>query len=273
MKTRFSKKDILIVILYLVICAIIGIIWDVKYALNLQFSSSMLAGILTIAGGALVAYWFWEREKLKREHERETEQTRLERARIERIIKELTAFKRFLLPWIFDFACAISGHFLNYDENKIYNEQYRNDIPELEDIFGIGSFDSTGRRLRGTEKADAILNAIFENPITPQMLYQHLRYGLRSLKHVEERIRIFPSLVEEVTPEVATIILLSDAIDSRIDELQFWEKKQELKRVSPTEFAIDTAMKSNLMSVGRSALNVVIAINENIGTLESRIRD
>lgn len=269
MKIRFTKRDIFFGAAYIAICAILVFLWDFAYKWDSQFFSSMLAGILTIIGGALVAWWFFEREKARREKEREKERIEREIERKKRIISALTMFKNSLLSWIFHFACILSGKFLNYNDNLIYSGKYRNDIPELEDIFGIGTFDGQGRRLRGTEQASTVNDEVLQRPQTPQSLYGTLRYGLQSLAPIEKQRIEFPSLIEEVDPEVAKIVHLSNDIRSRIQELTEWEKKHEGKPFD----TIDTAMKSNLRKLGKTSLNIVIAIEANIGKLVSEIQN
>jgi hypothetical protein len=261
-KIRFTKKVIFIGVAYLILCGIFVVLCDLVFAIKLAFLLNILAGMLTIIGGFLLAYWLIESDKIERENKRELE-------RKKRVISALTTFKNCLLPWIFNFACILSGHFLNYDNYLIYSGKYRNDIPELEDIFGIQIFDSQGRRLRGTAQATAISNLVYQRPQTPQSLYGTLQYGLRSLKPIEKKIIEFPSLVEEVEPEVAKIVHLSNNLRLRIEELKNWEKKPQRK----PDDKIDTAMISNLLTVGSSSLDIVLAIESNIEKLSSESRN
>lgn len=266
MKIRLTRKAIFVGVSYLVACGILVILWDFVFAFELPFSSNILAGILTIIGGFLLAYWLIESHRI----EREAEQRKQELERRKRVLSALKAFKNFLLPWLFHYAYELSGEFGMYDQNRIYTGKYKHDIPQLEDIFGIRVWDKDGKLVRGTNtgKSDDIL----KHPFTPQFLYSSLDYGLRMLEQVEGRLKEFPSFVEEVDPEVAKIVHLSDFIRSRVAELKEWEKEHDKKRI----YTIDSsprnlAIRHNLRWVGRLALDVVIAIDANIRKLEAEL--
>ena len=157
-----------------------------------------------------------------------------------------------------------------YSQNRIRIGKYKEDIPRLEDIFGIASFDKNGNQLRGTDAGTN--DIILRHPFTPQFLHGSLDYGLRMLEQIEGRLKEFPSFVEEVDPEVAKIVHLSDFIRSRATELKEWEKEHDKKHI----YTIDSSpqnldIRHNLRQVGRFALDVVIAIDENIKKLESEL--
>jgi hypothetical protein len=92
------------------------------------------------------------------------------------------------------------------------------------------------------------------------------------LEQVEGRLKEFPSFVEEVDPEVAKIVHLSDFIRSRIAELKEWEKEHDKKgiyQIDSSESNLD--IRHNLGLVGCCALEVVIAIDANIEKLEAEL--
>lgn len=270
MKIRFTRKVIFIGVSYLVVCGILVILWDFVFAIERPFLSSILAGILTIIGGFLLAYWLLESVRI----EREAEQRKRELERKERVLSVLRAFKNLLLPWPFHYATTLSGRHELYTLSDspvfITGGKYRDYIPQLEDIFGIAVFDKKGKQIRGTDAG--ISDEILEHPFTPQFLHGSLDYGLRMLGQVEGRLKEFPSFVEEVNLEVARIVHLSDFIRSRIAELKEWEKKHDEKHI----YTIDSsprnlAIRHNLRVIGRLALDVVIAIDANIGKLEAEL--
>lgn len=257
---------------YLILCAIVVWLGDFVFASQLQFLSNVIVGLLTIAGGFLLAYWLIERARIKRE-KADIERTK-ERKR--RIISILKAFKNYyLLPWTFHYACALSGRFELYDKNKIYTGKYKSDIPKLEDVFGIGKFDGkTGKQLRGTDDADIINKEVCERPLSPQSLYSSLNYGLKVLEPIQERIREFPSLIEEVDPEVSKIVHLADFIKSRINLVEEWEKQHEIKKIYTINGSrSNLAIRHNLRTVGHSALDIAIAIEANLEKLTLEIQN
>jgi len=223
--------------------------------------SNMVVAMLAMTGGFLLAYWLIDSARIERENERK-----------KRVLSTLKTFKNFLLPWLFHYACELSGHFLLYDQNRIYTGKYQDDIPELEDIFGIAVWDKNGKRLRGTDAHESIWDEMLKRPLSPQSLYHTLNYGLRELGHIEQRIKEFPSIVEEVDPDVAKIVHLSEYIRSRIVELQEWEKEHDEKGVYVIDDSIpNLAVRSNLRAVGRYAVDAVIAMDSNIQKLETEL--
>lgn len=252
MKIRWTKRIIFIGVAYLATCFTLAYVWDFVFTINRPFLSNIIAGLLTIGGGFLIAYWLIESYRINREVERN-----------KRIKSALKAFKNFLLPWLFHHACELSGEFWLYDQNRIYTDKYKDDIPRLEDIFGIRVWDKNGKLIRGTDAG--ISDEILKRPLGTQFLYSSLEWGLRELEHVENRIREFPSLVEEVDPEVAKIVHLSNFIRQRIDELKEWDQKYGKEHdyvINDSHFNI--AIRCNLRTVGRITLDVVIAIEANL---------
>lgn len=225
---------------------------------------------MTIIGGFLLAYWLLESVRIARE----AEQRKRELERKERVLSVLRTLKNLLLPWLFHYASTLSGRHELYTLTDspvfITGGKYRDYIPQLEDIFGIAAFDKKGKQIRGTDAG--MSDEIMKNPFAPQSLHGSLDYGLRMLEQVEGRLKEFPSFVEEVNLEVARIVHLSDFIRSRIAELKEWEKEHDKKRT----YTIDSsprnlAIRHNLRQVGRLALDVVIAIDVNIGRLEAEL--
>lgn len=252
-------------IVYLIICGVVVWLWDFVYHVNLPFFSNLIVGFLTIIGAFLLGYWIYERGRTRRE--KETLRREIEKK--QRVLRSLRMFKNWLLPWVFNLACVLSGRFVNYDDTLIYSGKYRDDIPNLDDIFGIGTHDSQGKRLRGTEQASNVNLEVIQRPQTPQTLYGTLRYGLQSLEPIEKQIIEFPSLIEEVEPKVAKIVHLSNDLRLRIKELEDWEKKHEGKVFDK----IGTDTIGNIRRVGGKSLNIVLEIEANIDKLSSETRN
>lgn len=186
------------------------------------------------------------------------------------MLSALKAFKNLLLPWLFNYAHALSGEFGLYDNSRIRTGKYKEDIPRLEDIFGIGDLDKNGKRLRGTAKGTN--DALLKHPFSPQSLYSSFHYGLRILAQVELRLKEFPSFVEEVDPEVAGIVHLQDFIKSRIAEVQEWERKHDKERIYVIDSsASNVPIRHNSRWLGRLVLVVVIAMDKNIKKLEAKL--
>lgn len=287
MKIRFTRKVIFGIVAYIVLCTTTAILWDFVFSFELPFSSAILAGVFTIIGGFGLAYWLIESVRIEREAEqrkrerereaeqrkREAEQRKRERERKERVLSALKTFKNYLWPWLFHYAHALSGRFGLYDPNRLLTGKYKGDIPQLEDIFGIAVFDKDGKRLRGTEEEDSIRQEMFKRELAPQFLYNDLEYGLHELGHIEARIDEFPSVVEEVNPDVAKIVHLPELIRSRITLLKDWEKKHDKKGIYQIDSSeSNLAIRINLRTVGKYALEVAIAINANIEKLEAELQ-
>ena len=216
---------------------------------------------MTIIGGFLLALWLIEGARISRETER--------KKRVKLILK---SFKNFLLPWLFQYATTLSTNYELYHHSmdRIGTGKYRDDIPQLEDIFGIGEFDKTGKRLRGTDTFNQ--EEFLKIPHSAGDLYHSLNYGLREIEQIEGRIREFPIILEEIDPEVAKIVHLTEYIHSRIAELQEWERKYGEKYHNIIDGNLSNlAMLSNLRSAGKLVLNVVIAIDKNIDRLEAEL--
>jgi hypothetical protein len=149
--------------------------------------------------------------------------------------------------------------------------KYKGHIPQLEAIFGIGSFDKNGKRLLGTDTFDE--KKFWDIPISTQSLYHSLNNGLRMTELIENRIKEF-YLLEEVDQEIAPIIHLSQGIRSRIRALQEWENKygKESTYVMRGSAHQDLEQKSNLRKLGHSALDIAIAIDANIDKLEAELK-
>jgi hypothetical protein len=261
MRPRFTKKAIAFIATYITACAIVTYLWDFRFAIQRPMLSNMVVAIFAMTGGFLLAYWLIDSARIERETERK-----------KRVLSTLKTFKNFLLPWLFNYACVLSGHFLLYDQNRIYTGKYQDDIPELEDIFGIAVWDKSGKRLRGTDAHESIGDEMLKRPLSPQSLYHTLNYGLRELGHIERRIKEFPSVVEEVDPDVAKIVHLSEYIRSRIAELQEWEKEHDKKGIYVIDDSIpNLAVRSNLRAVGRYAVDAVIAMDANIQKLKTEL--
>lgn len=261
MKILLTKKAIVI---YIAICVVITYVWDFVFKLRLPFLTNIVVGLLTIFGGFFLALWLIEKERLKKELERK-----------KRILSALKIFKNSLLTWLFEYACTLSGDYKLFEESeRIANNDYRNYknyIPQLEDIFGIGVFDKSGERLRGTDTFNQ--KEFLKFPLGTQSLYQFLHYGLRMLEPVENRIKEFPTLLEEVNPEIATVVHLSQLIRSRVTALQEWENKYG----EGADYNIDGSVtkgleqKANLRKVGHRALDIAIAIDTNIKEFEAEL--
>jgi hypothetical protein len=253
-KLRPSRKVIFVVIGYLAVCGLLAVAWDIWWTPKLSLSANIIAGILTIIGGFLLAYWLIERGRI----EREAKQIDRERECKKRASSALRRFNLdFLLPWLFNYANVLSGQFSMYDRRKIRSGKYKKDIPQLKNIF---------------ELDDSVYNEMMERKLAPQFLRNSLEYGLRMLKHIEKELDIFPSLIKEVDPEVREIVHLSEFIRERIRGLNDWEMKHNDKRI----YTIDSsprnlAIRHNLRVIGRLALDVVIAIDANIGKLEAEL--
>ena len=271
MKFRPTKKVIIIGLLYVIVFCGLALLWDILWKSKLPITANAIVGLFTIIGGFLLAYWIIERRRLEREEELEQEKIKNEIERKSRIIRDLNLFKNSLLPWLFHLACVLSNdRFLNYDNNKIRSGRYKDDIPELQDIFAVSSFEGgTGKRLSGTDNADAVCMGVLKKPQTPQTLYGTLLYGLSSLVPIENQIAKFGSIIEEIDPEAADIILLRNLIGSRISDLEYWEKAHD-KDVSAK---IDTAGISNIQKVGARALNIISAIEKTIEEFDLRIKE
>lgn len=270
MKTRFTGKVILIGISYLFACGTLVFLWDFALAIKRPFFSSILAGILTIIGGFLLAYWLIENVRI----EREAEQRKRELARKKRVLSVLKVFRNLLIPWLFHYATTLSGRHELYTlpDSTVFitGGKYKDYIPQLEDIFGIAVFDKKGKQLRGTKAG--ISDEILEHPFMAQSLHGSFKYGLRMLEQAEGSIKEFPSFVEEVDLEVARIVHIPDFIKSCIAELKRWEEKYGNEH----DYTIDSspknlAIRHNSRVVGRLALDVVIAIDTDIKKLESEL--
>ena len=73
--------------------------------------------MLTITGAFMVAYWLIERDKLARESKRR-----------ERTVSTLKILRNMLLPWVYHYAIALSGHIeLNddYIANRLANRKFK----------------------------------------------------------------------------------------------------------------------------------------------------
>lgn len=268
MKMSKTEVGIIVGVAYLILCAIVVWLGDFVFASQRQFLSNVIVGLLTIGGGFLLAYWMIERARIQREKE----QTEREKHRKKRVISALRLFKNYLLPWMFHHACELSGRFMLYDRNRIFTGKYKDDIPQLEDIFGIGSFDKHGKRFRGTDDADSINKEVCERPLSPQSLYSSLTYGLKVLEPIQRRMREFPSLIDEVDPEVSKIVHLEDFIKRQFDQVEEWEKQHEKKKIYTINGSISNlAIRHNLRTLGGFALDIVIAIDANLKKLASEI--
>lgn len=270
MKIRWKSIGFLRIIIYLAFCSLVVYLWDFVLPWKQQFLTNMVVGLLTITGGFLLAWWLIEEDRIKKDEERL--QKELERKR--RVLSKLQVFKNSLWTWLFEYANALSAEYKLYEESvRISSGNYRsykNYIPQLEDIFGIGTFDKSGKRLRGTDAFDS--QAFFKIPLSPQFLYSHLYDGLREIKQIESQIKELPSFVEEVDPKVATIVNFSELIESRIRLLEKWEKRMEKQNRAIIDDSSEGAvMKSNLRTAGRRVLNIAIAIDANLDKLEAEL--
>jgi hypothetical protein len=254
MKIRITRKVILYGTAYLAMWMILVILFDFVFHIEQLFLFNMIAGILTIIGGFILAYWLIERNRIQRE----TKQTERERECKKQASSALRRFNLdFLLPWLFNYANVLSGQFSMYDQRKIRSGKYKKDIPQLKNIF---------------ELDDSVYNEMMELKLAPQFLRNSLEYGLRMLKHIEKELDIFPSLIKEVDPEVREIVHLSEFIRERIRGLNDWETKHDEKRI----YTIDSsphnlAIRHNLRQVGLRAFNIVIAIDTNIEKFEAEL--
>ena len=242
-------------------------LWDFVFAWDSQFLSSMLAGILTIIGGTLVAFWFFEREKQKREEENDKREIEKKL----RVLRSLKMFRNFLLPWVFNLATTLSDHFLLYDQNRFSNGSYHDDIPELEDIFIISDFEEDGTQIRGTENWQKVDAEIRQSAIDTNHIRSTLTYGLDSLRHIEDRFREFPNLPEMIDEEVSRIVHLPIYLGERIYELQRWEYERSRKQLDINfldQSGDSDNLKANLRSAGKTALNIILAIELNMKRLE-----
>ena len=131
-----KKKRILFGSLYLVICIIVVWLGDFVFSSQYSYLPNVVVGLVTIGGGALLAYLWIEHERIKREQENR----KREIEKKQRILRSLRMFKNWLLPWVFNLATTLSDRFLCYDSNKLSNGAYHDDIPELDDIFRISGF-------------------------------------------------------------------------------------------------------------------------------------
>jgi hypothetical protein len=265
MKVRWTKKVIFIGLLYLVIFISLALVWDSLWRSRFPVLATSIIGLITILGGFLLAYWLIESDKFAKLSQRK-----------QRIITTLKFVKNRLMPWIYDYANALSGEFAFYSNssppgNRIASGQYKNDIPLLEYVFGIHVSDKNGKPIRGNynDPEDKILR----HPIHTQFIYSSLDWGLKELERIDMRIREFPSFLEEIDPDIAKIIHLSDFIRKRITELQDWERRfgeaQNYLIQSVDVFEANLAVRSNLRTVGHTALDTVIAIDANIENLEA----
>lgn len=245
---RLTRKARLIIAAYLTACGLAVFFGDFVFAVNKPFLSNMITGLLTILGGFLLAYWLIDSYRISREVESK-----------KRVVSTLKILRNFLLPWIYHYAIALSGHIELQDDdlaNKIANRRFKNDINLLEYIFGRGNYPDPDEKI---SKHTFYLKTVRDS----------LDYGLRRLEEIERRIREFPSFVEEIDTKIAKIIHLSAFIRERITELKEWECRYGEDQDYEIELSRSNgAIRCNLKTVGRTALDVVTAIDANLEKLK-----
>ena len=244
MKIRPTRKVVFIGVAYLVLCGIFVFLGDWVFAVECPFFSNMVAGLLTIVGGFLLAYWLIERNRLSKEEERR-----------KRVIRVLRTLKNFLLPWLYHYAAGLSARPELYleSDNKIGTGKYIDDIPQLEDSFTKKEFSKI--------------------PLGVDNLYDSLNWGLREMERIEGLIKEFPTVLAEIHPEVAKIVHISEYIRARIAELQEWDKKhgKDTDHIIGELNSTNAAIRGNLRILGDSALKIVKAIDANLKKLEAEL--
>lgn len=193
MKIRWTRKVVYRGAAYLGVCAVWVLLWDFIFAIDRPFLSNMIVGLLTIVGGFLLGYWLIESARFSRDLERK-----------KRVGSALRLFKSYLLEWLYHYAALLSerpeiGLELSDNLDKIVTGKYKDDIPQLEESFSNVEF------LRTSFYVDD--------------LRRSLKWGLRELGHIEGRIREFPAVLEDIDPEVAKIVHISENIRDRIRKL------------------------------------------------------
>jgi hypothetical protein len=240
------------------------VLGDFVFHATLSFLPNVIIGIITVTTGFLLVWWAFEKDRAIKEAEKR-----------KRTFSALKMFQNNLWTWIFDHACTLSSdHKLFEESEKISRNDYssyKKHVPHLEDIFGIGMWDKQGNRLRGTDKFNQ--QKFLDVPVATASLYQTLRYGLRLIEPIDIKIRAFPSLLEEIDPDIEKIIELSVRIQQRIDSIQQWERQYSsgLRYSVRGKASEDIQEKSNLRIVGKLALSVALAIDKEIDRLSKEM--
>jgi len=190
--------------------------------------------------------------------------------KIERIKSALKFFRNVLNNWIYHYACTLSGRFCNYlySGHVLYGQEFKRDMCSLEDIFLIPVWKD-GLPIRGT---GADLNEIINYSISAQDLRNSLTYGLRQASRIEERLRQYPALPNEVSEQASRIVHISTWIKTQMAELDKWEGECK-RRIEDTE-SIGTsskniAIRNNLANLGKRILDTLIAIDAELVRYES----
>ncbi|MBI4294638.1 MAG: hypothetical protein HY669_00535 [Chloroflexi bacterium] len=208
-----------------------------------------------------------------------------ETQKIKRTISWLQSFQR-LKPWIFYYARTLSGRF-NRPAHWSWNvSNYRDALPQLEDIFAIVVYDErTGQPIRGTGFADT---DITEYPIDPGSVRRSLERGLELLERIdfEGQVTKVPALFDIVSNGVADNIGIPRSITRGIGELQSFEKtceerRDELRATGRGVYLpciIDASAKNvtlrySLRSIGAQALKLLIAVDADIDRLGHTLRE
>lgn len=69
MKPRWTKKVVFIAVAYISVFLGLAAVWDMRLA-NWDALATAIAGLLTIVGGFLLAYWLIESNRLSKEFEK-----------------------------------------------------------------------------------------------------------------------------------------------------------------------------------------------------------
>jgi len=258
----------LLVIAFGAICIIAAWLWDFRYHVDSPLISNLIAGFLTIIGAFLLAYWVYERRRIQREKEEEKREIELK----QRIVVTLNGFIETLVPWLYHYACMLSGNESLYDKHRQYRSSDKDDFPKLEDVFGIGSHDPQGNRLRGTEEFDSVNEKVIALKISPGDVFNSLYWGRRIMRQINKELNRFPQLAENVDSEVAEIVNLRDELESRWDEVRQWEIKYEKQKIYVMD-ETHSDIKHNLRTLGKITLNIIIAIYKEIDTINSKIQN
>jgi hypothetical protein len=203
------------------------------------------------------------------EHEATTDvfssPTNLGNTRKERTRSTLSFVRAILLEWLYKYAHEISGELQDdFYSGWWHTDDFEKQVPLFEDIFGI-AVTQNGRQIRGSGKnTDNIISGyiIDVQNLNSACLKKH---GRNTISLIEKRIKTQPGLLDNISQEAAEIINLGDFMNLIVEMLDKWEKENNAKDIYDMDGSNkNSAERSNLRTLGRKALDIVIAIDKEL---------